>query len=453
MNKLKETDIEESAALKQREVNQAIFRHNDSRFVQFMQSFAFLALPELALAASASFLASTAAFLLLFAVQPLFADYWEFAQSSVAWTHAALGFAGVGAAFCLSSVADSLGVKYTFMLGLFVSAQGCLIMFLAMNAAAHLALLLALVVPGLVLAFASLMTIVGMLAEEATRRTALALALGSVFASALLALAVVETLLACVTDDESAMLSLLGSAFVVLLLATLLAALLPQESLEGEEEEVKDHMVCSFWAMFGLSRLWKLAGMVFPTSLVQVPFMSSFTLLPVYMDRHLDNAYLWLAYLLTFLLLAVSSVTMTGVAYFTSLYTSLILAGLASAAAPLWLGFAHEYEAVAFFLFAVGLSEALLVPRLAEYAYGLNVLGRQGFLMTTSGVSCLFSLGLSGVATASLLEELCPAHGDESCGTLWLALAGTAGSGTLLLVLFQSAFKHPEQSRFCCGPY
>lgn len=209
-----------------------------------------------------------------------------------------------------------------------------------------------------------------------------------------------------------------------------------------------------------LKVVFSVMGIVFPTWCVrvlgdQVPY------------GHLSGINNWLVIILVPLIGAFTQryaayrmVILGGVITAASLFIMALPTVWFQPAANSWLGsgFGHIFLGVqgaihpyyimtALFIIGVSFGEAFYSPRVYEYAAAIAPKGKEASYGSLSYIPFLFAKLLTGAFGGLLLAKYSPEHGERHSGILWLYVALTATIAPIGLILLQSRIRVHEAGR------
>jgi len=126
-----------------------------------------------------------------------------------------------------------------------------------------------------------------------------------------------------------------------------------------------------------------------------------------------------------------------------------------------WLGHAYlglngdvhpYYVTTALFLIILSIGEAFYSPRVYEYAAAIAPRGQEASYGALSYVPFLLAKLLVGTFSGTLLAKYCPATGDRHSGTMWLFIALTASIAPLGLMALRKFIRVHEAGREDSAP-
>jgi len=246
-----------------------------------------------------------------------------------------------------------------------------------------------------------------------------------------------------------------GICALCFLLALFLSLTLSRANLHEEETNKKSESLISMLKeIYVLKRFWRLLTLILLTVIIRTAFVHSMATLPIYMNREMgSDSHYGYVFAIESIFLIIFSLTMTFIVYYMSLYSTLIVAGTISTAAPLILVFGANYWTVFTFAILAGLGESICTPRMIEYTKQVALQGREGVFLSLNTISLVLSLTVAGFSSGWFLGEFCPDDGERECWAMWYLISGICLIGTLLMVFLREFIEQPkdELQPNCCN--
>jgi len=217
------------------------------------------------------------------------------------------------------------------------------------------------------------------------------------------------------------------------------------ENKELEQKNFKKGCWQHARQVFILKKFWRLVVLVLILLLIKIVFYQQTVMLPLYMDRDLnDDSHYGLMIIINQLVIIIALPLFTYMTYDKKLYDIFIWGGVISVLSLVPFLFGASYKTVVLYIVISSLAESLYGPKILEYLLKLSPKGKEGLFLALIAIPGSISTAFSGVMAGVLLEEYCPEDGEKKCWLMWTIVGLCALIGILVLITLRKWIEEPS---------
>lgn len=362
-----------------------------------------------------------------------------------------IGFFSVLFHMLFGSLPDSLGIRIPLVIGSFSLLLNTLVFSITTNNVVQFFSVIIFHTFGGTLTHISLDLGLKHYTQLHYRSVAIAIFMGLNYMALIIGGVMIEILLSSFEKSESSfriIFLLCTLFFFIAMVLSLFLRIMDFSVYENKELEQKQYKKGCWQHMrqvFILKKFWRLSVLVLILLLIKVIFYQQTVMLPLYMDRDLDDdSHYGLMIILNQVVIIIALPIFTYLTYDKKLYDIFIYGGIIAVFSLVPFLFGPSYSAVILYIVISSLGESLYGPKILEYLLLISPKGKEGLFLALISIPGSMNIAFSGVMAGVLLEEYCPEDGESDCWFMWTIVGLIALCGILVLIIFRKWIEEPS---------